>query len=324
MPPMRHLFRLCLTSLLLIVSSAALAQQMLIVAHESSTAKAFRPQVGKVATFVCPSDLKLDSEIWGTDVYLDESPICAAAAHAGVLTRGTSGQVTIVMGAGAQSFQSTQRNGVTSLSYGPWSSTYSFISNSEPGQVDWYTTFDRVPDDFHTQITVVCPPNGNMDSGIWGTDIYSASSSICLAAVHAGIITLDAGGKVTVTLQPKQDTFVASLRNGITTKFWTGWNYRSYPQPYSVTPDMITVTAPTSSPAGEAEPRKAPKTSSASSGSGPRTINLAGFTAAGTATPIVPRTLTLSGFSATGTATPIMSRTIPLPEWTGVGTPITP
>ena len=362
MPSMRHVFRLCLASVLLIVSSTALAQQMLIVADESISAKGFRPQVGKVATFVCPSDLKLDSEIWGTDVYLDESPICTAAAHAGVLTRGTSGQVTIVMGAGVQSFQGTQRNGVTSLSYGPWSSTYTFIKNGEAGQIDWYTSFDRVPDDFHAPITVMCPPNGNAESGLWGTDVYSASSAICLAAAHAGIITLDAGGRVTVTLQPKQETFVASLRNGILSNFWTGWNYQSYPQPYMVTPGAITVTAPTSVPAREAGPRQAQSTSSVSSSSGPRTITLAGFTAAGTATPIVPRTialagftasgaststgprtialagftaagtavpivprtLTLSGFSATGTATPIVPRTMSLPGWTGVGAPIMP
>jgi hypothetical protein len=58
MPAMRHLFRLWVSSLLFIVSSAALAQQALIVADDATSAKAFRPQVGKVATFVCPSNLK--------------------------------------------------------------------------------------------------------------------------------------------------------------------------------------------------------------------------------------------------------------------------
>src|SRR5512143_1751459 len=122
---MRWLFRMCAPAFLLMASTAALAQQALIVADGATSAIAFRPQVGKVVTFVCPSNLNMIREIWGTDVYLDESPICAGAIHAGVLAPGTSGQVTIVMGAGAQSFQGTQRNGVTSLSYGPWSSTYS-------------------------------------------------------------------------------------------------------------------------------------------------------------------------------------------------------
>ena len=316
-PSMRHLFRLWAPSLLLIISSTALAQQALIVAEDATSAKAFRPQVGKVITFVCPSNLILNREIWGTDVYLDESPICTAGVHAGVLTPGTSGQVTIVMGAGAQSFQGTQRNGVTSLNYGPWSSTYSFTKNSEAGQIDWHTTFDRVPDDFHTPITVLCPPNGNADTYVWGTDVYSAGSSICLAAVHAGIITLKTGGRVTVTLQPKQETFVASVRNSVSTQHWTGWDYQSYPQPYKVTPGTITVTMPTSSPARETGPRQAP---SISSNPGPRTITLKGFIAAGAATPLASRAITLSGFSAAGTAPSLGPRIIQLRGFTAIGT----
>ena len=314
---MRTLCGLSALWLCLAISSAAFAQQMLIVADESISAKGFRPQVGKVVTFVCPWDLKLNAEIWGTDIYLDESPICTAAAHAGLLTPGASGQVTILMGREAESFQGTQRNGVTSLSYGSWSSTYTFIKNSEPGHIDWYTTYDRIPDDFHAPITVACPPKGNAESGLWGTDVYSASSSICLAAVHAGIITLGGGGRVTVTPQPKQDTFVASLRNGISSNFWTGWNYQSYPQPYTVTPGTIAVDVPTSAPARDAGPRQAPITSSSA---GPRTMALAGFTGAGTATPIVPRSIALAGFTASGTGTSIGPRNITLAGFTGAGT----
>jgi hypothetical protein len=361
-PPMRTLCQLFASFLLCVVSSAVLAQQALIVADDGTKAIAFRSQVGKVVTFVCPSSLRLDQYIWGTDVYMDESAVCAAAVHAGVLAPGTSGQVTIVMGGETPSLQGMQRNGVTSSSYGPWSSTYSFINNSQTGQIDWYTTYDRVPDDFHAPITVLCPPKGHADTSVWGTDVYSASSSICLAAVHAGIITLDAGGRVTATLQSKQETFVASLRNGILTNSWTGWNYQSYPQPYRVTPGAMAVTAPTSAPAVGAGPRQAPITSSASSSPGPRTmtlagfiaagsatpivprtmtltgftasgtsasmgprnITLAGFTAAGTAIPIMPRTITLSGFSATGNATSIVPRTISITGWNGVGAPTTP
>jgi len=318
-PPMRHLFRLCGLSLLLLVSTTALAQQSLIVADDGTNALAFRNKTGKVVTFVCPSTLALKGEVWGTDVYMDESRICSAAAHAGALIRGTSSQVTIVMGGSVEVLQGTQRNGIESWSYGPWSSTYSFIKNSEPGQIDWHTTFDRVPDDFRAPITVVCPPKGNTDSYVWGTDVYSASSSICVSAVHAGIITLDAGGRVTVTLQPKQETFVARLRNGVSTRAWKGWDYLAYPQPYRVTPGVITVTSSTSTPAREAGPRQAPSTSSDPTKPGPRKITLAGFTAAGTAPLIDPRIISLDGFEAIGTAEPVIPRIVSLPGWTIVG-----
>ncbi len=296
MPSMRHLFQWCASFLLLLDSSLALAQQHLLVADEGTYAMGYRSQVGRVLTFICPAKLNPTREIWGTDVYLDESPICTAAVHAGVFTPGVSGQVTIVMGPGAKSFEGTERNDVKSSSYGPGHSTYSFIKNGEPGQIDWLTTLDRVPDDFHAPITVVCPPKGHADMYVWGTDVYTSTSAICVAAVHAGAITLDAGGKVTVTLQPKQEMFKPSERNGITTWTWKNWDFQSYGQPYRVS-------------AG----------GPGSSGGGPRTIRLSGFTASGTAVPIMPRTIQLGGFTAAGTATPIVPRTIQVPGWTGTG-----
>ena len=309
--------QLCLTAFFVCNTAAVFAQQALIVADDGTRADAFRSQPGKVVTFICPSTLHLNQDIWGTDIYLDESPVCTAALHAGVLTRGTSGQVTIVIGPEAESFLSTQRNGVTSLNYGPYAS-YTFVPNTQPGQIDWSTTYDRVPDDFHSPITVVCPPKGNTDSALWGTDVYSASSAICVAAVHAGAITLDAGGRVTLTFQPKQETFVASERNGVSSLGWASWEYPYYPQPYKATPGAIAVIVPTPLPAIRSEP-KLSTTSPVDAGQ--RKITLAGFSATGTATPIVPRAIALSGFSATGTATPIVPRTVPLTGWTGTGAP---
>lgn len=294
MPSMRRLFQWCAFSLLLLAPGLALAQQHLLVADEGTSAVGYQSQVGRVLTFICPSKLNTSREIWGTDVYLYESPICTAAVHAGVFTSGTSGQVTIVIGPRASSFKPEKRHDVTSLSYGPSDSTYSFIKNGEPGQIEWYTTLERIPDDFHAPITVLCPPQGNADAYVWGKDIYTSSSAICVAAVHAGAITLDAGGPVTVTLMPKQQTFDPSKRNGITTYAWENWDFMSYGQPFKFA-------------------------LGSSSGSGPRTIVLKGFTASGTAFPIVPRRIQLSGFTAAGTATPIVPRTIKVPGWTGTG-----
>ena len=322
MPSMRQLIQWCTSFLLLLAPGLALAQQHLLVADEGTSAVGYRSQVGRVLTFICPSKLNTSREIWGTDVYLYESPICTAAVHAGVFTPGVSGQVTIVMGSGATSFEGTGRNSVKSSSYGPGDSTYSFLKNGEPGQIDWYTTFDRVPDDFHATLTLRCPPKGHADTYIWGTDVYTSFSGICVAAVHAGAITLAAGGTVIVTLQPKQDGFIASMRNGVSTQAWTAPDWQSYGQPFKVAPGAIDLTVPTSAPAIGAGPRQAPANSSPNPGQ--RTIKLAGFTGSGMAVPIVPRTITLSGFSATGTSTAIAPRTIPIAGWTGVGAPTTP
>lgn len=296
MPSMRRLSQWCASFLLLLVPSLALAQQHLLVADEGTSAAGFGAQVGRVLKFICPAKLNPTHEIWGTDVYLYQSPICTAAVHAGVLTPGTSGLVTILMGPGVKSFEGKDRNGVTSSGYGPGVSTYSFIKNGEPGHIDWITTLDRVPDDFHSPLTLRCPPNGHVDAYVWGTDVYTASSAICVAAAHASVITLEAGGEVTVTLQPKQETFIGSDHNKILSRRWSNWDFMSYEQPYRVS-------------AGAPD----------SSGGGRWTIRLTGFMAAGSAPVIVPRTISLDGFVAIGTAPLIVPRSIQVEGWTGAG-----
>jgi len=69
-----------------------------------------------------------------------------------------------------------------------------------------------------------CPGGGEADD-IWGTDIYTDDSSVCTAAVHAGFITFEDGGTVTIVLEGPQESYEASERNGVTSieyPFWEG------------------------------------------------------------------------------------------------------
>ena len=50
---------------------------------------------------------------------------------------------------------------------------------------------------------------------MYGTDVYLDDSGICLAAIHAGLIT-PAGGTVTIEIRPGQASYVGSTRNGVT------------------------------------------------------------------------------------------------------------
>ena len=75
------------------------------------------------------------------------------------------------------------------------------------------------------QFTFRCPANGNADSHIYGTDVYTDDSSICKAAVHAGIISLASGGIVTIEIRKGQDAYLGSERNNIKSNdFTTFWN----------------------------------------------------------------------------------------------------
>jgi len=58
---------------------------------------------------------------------------------------------------------------------------------------------------------------GGKEGNVWGTDIYTADSSICNAAVHAGKLTMDNGGSVTIELRPGESSYKGTTRNGIKT-----------------------------------------------------------------------------------------------------------
>ena len=64
--------------------------------------------------------------------------------------------------------------------------------------------------------TLACSPGGAAHA-VWGSDIYTADSSICTAGVHSGLITYQQGGTVTIELRPGRTVYGCSERNGVTT-----------------------------------------------------------------------------------------------------------
>ena len=170
------------------------AQQPSLGVTSGLTAAAFRYQIGRRVTYACPaSSTSTEVAVWGTDVYSFDSAVCLAAIHAGVLGPQQAGAVTFTMGPGAESFTGSARNGVTSADYTGYDSGFSFDRSGEPGRVDGMTTL-RLPEGFGTAVTVICPLLGTFLQPLWGTDVYADDSSICAAAAHAGLITLNTGG----------------------------------------------------------------------------------------------------------------------------------
>ena len=72
-------------------------------------------------------------------------------------------------------------------------------------------------------------PSGGKESAVWGSDIYTLDSSVCNAAVHAGKLTMESGGLVTIELRPGQDSYKGTVRNGIKTN-----DYPKYGQSFVV------------------------------------------------------------------------------------------
>jgi len=67
-----------------------------------------------------------------------------------------------------------------------------------------------------------CPvpgPNDNVSgNNVWGTTTYTDDSSVCSAAVNYGLITIEAGGTVTIEIEPGAKSYTGSNRNGTTTE----------------------------------------------------------------------------------------------------------
>ncbi|MFA6774141.1 MAG: LCCL domain-containing protein [Sphaerochaeta sp.] len=174
--------------------------------------------------------------VWGTDIYTNDSCIGTAAVHAGLITFNAGGQVTIELVEGKPSYEGSTRNGVTSSSYGDWGGSYVFIDAkgnvvlpkqsalpeiAVPG-VEWGTNATQWQVKPGMLYTLVLPPGGSAGT-VWGTDIYTNDSCIGTAAVHAGLITFNAGGKVTLELVEGKPSYEGSTRNGVTSSSYGNW-----------------------------------------------------------------------------------------------------
>lgn len=207
-------------ALLLAGTGASGAQQQQLRTEWSKNVTEFRGQVGRRVTLVCPPQGQL-GDVWGTDTYTDDSPVCVAAVHAGKITVGGGGAVTILIDSGRAGYTASARNGVASKTFGQWQGSFSFESSPPEGRLEW-TTAGRGISLVNSPLTLECPPSGSLATA-WGTDSYTDDSSICSAAVHAGVITTSGGGRVTLEATGPQSAFTASNRNGIISKSYGAW-----------------------------------------------------------------------------------------------------
>jgi hypothetical protein len=81
-------------------------------------------------------------------------------------------------------------------------------------EINWNANADNLMGKVGQDFTYLCSPNGTV-SQIWGTDFYTSGSSICSAAVHAGIINTKDGGQVRIKIRPGEGFYNGTARNGV-------------------------------------------------------------------------------------------------------------
>ena len=187
-----------------------------------TTAQGLTGDAGTTFTFVCPAGGSLHA-VWGSDIYTADSSICTAAVHAGLITVERGGTVTIELSPGRQVYGTSQRNGVTTNVYGGFGRSFVFKSEAnsraetEADNVTpilWNTAASMLTYENGKPYKFKCPAGGK-ESTIWGTDVYTADSSVCTAAVHVGVIIFESGGNVTIELRPGQSSYQGTLRNSV-------------------------------------------------------------------------------------------------------------
>lgn len=168
----------------------------------------------------CSAGATAQSQIYGSNFYTDDSAICRAALHAGVIDE-RGGRVSVYATRGQSSYPSVQRNGVESTGYGNWPRSIAFRLDGRRAR---RAALDSCPANamgmsVGESLTCSCEPGSTETGYVWGSGPYTSDSGVCRAAVHAGVIDAD-GGTLRLRALPGRSAYAASRRNGVATNGW--------------------------------------------------------------------------------------------------------
>lgn len=167
--------------------------------------------IGTVVSCWCPA-ATLPGQVWGSGPYTVDSSLCSAARHAGAVGA-DGGAIWARITKGETSYSGTAANGVTSQDYGEFEASLSVAARPAVGAVS-VAQCPATMENKAGALTCLCPETATKEGSVWGTDIYTADSAICRAAVHAGAIGGD-GGTVSIIAVGGQPSYVGSDRNGV-------------------------------------------------------------------------------------------------------------
>lgn len=199
-----------------------------------STAIACPRKLGAAQALVCQctAQAAATGPVWGSNLYTDDSHICRAALHAGVIgARG--GMVSVREAPGQSGYASSARNGVQSGPWGAWGRSIAFRAAAaqtatRPAAAAIGRACPANATRIEGQLECGCTAQSVAASGpVWGSGPYTADSRICRAARHAGAVGAK-GGNVRVRIVPGLRAYSGSTRNGINS---SGWG--SYGKAYS-------------------------------------------------------------------------------------------
>jgi len=210
---------------------APLDDNQLIDAGCTFNADQIKGEPGSLHQVSCPAGCDKDDYLWGTDTYSSESHICASAIHAGAIPH-RGGVFTLQIGGPKPAFRGSKRNGIESRDGGVYRGSFRFqgvvaaaprpqaparAAVLEPGCT---FTGGEIKAEPGAVFRVSCPAGCNVEPRpIWGTDVYTNGSPVCVAAIHAGVSS-ENGGEFTLVVEPGRPAYRGGKRNGIKSQDW--------------------------------------------------------------------------------------------------------
>ncbi|HZN16152.1 MAG TPA: LCCL domain-containing protein [Acidimicrobiales bacterium] len=94
--------------------------------YGTANARQLRGKNGERFAFGCPPANSVGT-VYGSNPYTDDSSVCTAGVHAGVITQAAGGNVVIEIRPGQASYPSTPAHGVTPKSYGKWDGSFAVV-----------------------------------------------------------------------------------------------------------------------------------------------------------------------------------------------------
>ncbi len=96
-------------------------------------------------------------------------------------------------------------------------------SDTDAGPTGWNGDLTTLRGQNGTKVRFTCEPNGQI-STVWGSNPYTDDSSVCTAAVHSGLFTVESGGSVVVQIAPGQPTYLGTVAFAVTTLDYGSWS----------------------------------------------------------------------------------------------------
>lgn len=93
-----------------------------------TNASEYRGRSGTFAFDCPPNPSQQDSRsVWGSNPYTDDSSVCKAGVHAGVISYRSGGRVHIQPRPGQNRYVGSERNGVRTSDYGSWGGSFTVV-----------------------------------------------------------------------------------------------------------------------------------------------------------------------------------------------------